>query len=237
MTRAARALVALALVSRPRPRAPHELDYGDWKLDSQREPARARHDRPRAARRRSSFPAPRRHVLAARVAEPALDRRALRIELQARYGDHLSAQVIYDNEFFLGTGRQSLAFALADERGATTWLDLDRTIVDSDDAHLAHLLYRGWLRYEGDDVEVTARPPAHRARPRAALEPDRPLQPDPAARDRSATSASASTRCVARVRVLDDLWAARDRRAASTTTSIRAARCGSSSRAAASTRR
>ena len=76
------------------------------------------------------------------------------MELQARYGDHWSGQLVYDNEFFLGSGRESLAFQAAKQLGAPTFLDLDQTIVDSGDLTWRHLLYRGWVKFANDDLEV-----------------------------------------------------------------------------------
>jgi hypothetical protein len=89
-----------------------------------------------------------------REANALLSTTRLRMELQGRYRDHWSGQVVYDNEFFLGSGRESLAFQAAKELGAPTWLDLDQTIIDSGDVTWRHLLYRGWLRFANDDVEV-----------------------------------------------------------------------------------
>jgi hypothetical protein len=78
-----------------------------------------------------------------------------RVDFQARYGEHWSGQLVYDHELFLGSGRRALGFRVAEKLGAPTWLDLDRTLVDSGDATWRHLLYRGWLRYETDSFEVT----------------------------------------------------------------------------------
>ena len=131
-----------------------ELDSGDWKLDlggtlselvvSSRE-----------VRTEDVFPGPG-GAYSLGVSPSLLSQTRARIDLQARYREQFSAQLVYDNELFLGSGRRSLAFALADERGNDTWADLDRTIHDGDDATWQHLLYRGWLRWANDDLEVSA---------------------------------------------------------------------------------
>ena len=130
----------------------------------------------------------------------------MRLDLQARYRERFSGQLSYDNEIFTGSGRKALGFAIADERGFDTWIDLDRTISDTHNATWQHLLYRGWVRYAGDDVEVTVgrqRIALGRARlwnptdlfnpiPPLALEGDQRIGVDSV---------------VTRVRVTGDLWA------------------------------
>jgi hypothetical protein len=149
------ALVALTLAllfTAPDARAV-EFDSGDLKLDlgaSLRELV----TRSREVRTDDVFPAPD-GSFSLGASPSLLAQTRVRIDLQARYRERFSAQVSYDNELFLGSGRKSLAFALADARGNSTWADLDRTISDTQDATWQHLLYRGWLRYEGDDVELT----------------------------------------------------------------------------------
>jgi hypothetical protein len=149
----AAALVALALLSSASPAAAHELDYGDWKLDFNSTLTELVTIN-RELRVRFPDPNDPNAVAASQEAGSLLSTTRLRFELQARYGDHWSGQLVYDNEFFLGTGRQSFAFQAAKELGAPTFLDLDQTIVDSGDLTWRHLLYRGWVKFANDDLEV-----------------------------------------------------------------------------------
>lgn len=78
-----------------------------------------------------------------------------RLDLQAAWGDRLAGQISYDLEAFSGTGLDSLGFQLADAIGLRTWLDADRPISDHEAAQTRHLLYRGWIRYQGDRLDLT----------------------------------------------------------------------------------
>ncbi len=180
-----------------------EVDYGDWKLDlsaNLREIVTVTRDvdvgdlplDPNA-------PVPLRSMLLATT--------RARLQLEARYGDHWTGQIVYDNELFLGTGRDSLAFRLAEQLGAPTWLDLDHTIADSRDATWRHLLYRGWLRYQADALEVTV------GRQRIALGRTQLWNPTDLFNPIPPLAVEGDQRigvdaALARVRVRDDLWAA-----------------------------
>ncbi len=147
------ALLLAALLGAAAPAGAAEYDYGDLKLDlgaSLRELVVLT----REPRTDDVFPGPG-GTVSLRVSPSLLSQTRLRLDLQARYRERFSGQISYDNEVFTGTGRKSLAFALADQRGFDTWIDLDRTISDTHNATWQHLLYRGWARYEGDDFEVT----------------------------------------------------------------------------------
>ncbi len=205
MTRAG-ALVALALLSLAAPAWPHELDYGDWKLDFTSTLTELVTIN-RELRVEFADPNDPNGLPSLREANSLLSTTRLRMELQARYGDHWSGQVVYDNEFFLGTGRQSLAFQAAKELGAPTWLDLDQTIVDSGDLTWRHLLYRGWLRFANDDVEVVL------GRQRIALGRAQLWNPTDIFNLIPPLAVEADQRVgvdslLARVKVLDGLWAA-----------------------------
>ena len=154
MRRVRRAALALALLLAAGAAHAAEFDSGDWKLDLSAS-VRELVTLSRELRTDDAFPAPD-GTFSLGVSPSLLSQTRARIELQARYGEHLSAQVVYDHELFLGSGRRSLAFALADERGSGTWIDLDRTLSDTDDATWQHLLYRGWVRWKSDAAEVTA---------------------------------------------------------------------------------
>jgi hypothetical protein len=78
-----------------------------------------------------------------------------RLTAEATYGDRLSGRITYDNEFFTGTALDSLSFQLGKSIGLQTWVDLDRDISDHADGFWRHLVYRAWVRYQGDDLEVT----------------------------------------------------------------------------------
>ncbi len=204
MKRAARAALLLAAFLAPGPARAAEYDYGDLKLDLSAS-LRELVAQTREMRTDEVFPAPD-GTFSLGVSPSLLSQTRVRLDLQARYRERFSAQWSYDNEVFTGSGRKALGFAIADQRGFDTWIDLDRTISDTHNATWQHLLYRGWLRYEGDDVEVTVgrqRIALGRARlwnptdlfnpiPPLALEGDQRIGVDSV---------------VTRVRVAGDLWA------------------------------
>lgn len=130
-----------------------ELDTGDWKFDLSAN-VRELLTYTRALDADDVLPPPG-HAFSTGLSSSLLSTTRARIDLEGRYGAHFSGQLVYDNELFLGNGRDSLAFRAAEQLGAPTFLDLDQTIVDSGDATWRHLLYRGWIRYQDDDFEVT----------------------------------------------------------------------------------
>ena len=79
----------------------------------------------------------------------------VRFDFEAAWRDRIFAEVVYDVEGRTGTGLDSLAFAVGEEIGTRTWLDADSVFSDHESFHGMHLLYRGWLRYEGDSYDVT----------------------------------------------------------------------------------
>jgi len=180
-----------------------EWDSGDWKLDftaSVRQLLTVTRELDvRDLPLDPNLPVPLRSTL--------LDVTRLRLQVEARYGDHWSGQLAYDNEWYLGTGRDSLAFRAAEALGSPTWLDLDQTLVDSGDLTWRHLLYRGWVRYQSDAFEAVL------GRQRIALgraqlwnisdifNPIPPLAVE--ADQRIGVDA-----LLARVRLVDDLWGA-----------------------------
>ncbi|HKC50652.1 MAG TPA: hypothetical protein VKF60_07655 [Myxococcota bacterium] len=180
-----------------------EVDYGDWKLDlsaNLREIVTESRDLDAGDLPLDpNAPVPLRSMLLATT--------RARLQLEARYGDHWTGQIVYDNELFLGTGRDSLAFRLAEQLGAPTWLDLDHTIADSRDATWRHLLYRGWVRYQADALEVTVgrqRIALGRAQLWNPTDLFNPIPPLAVERDQRIGVDAA----LARVRLRDDLWAA-----------------------------
>ena len=78
-----------------------------------------------------------------------------RVSLEGTYGDRISGRITYDSEFFTGSALDSVSFQLSKEIPFATWFDWDRTISDHRDGFWRHLLYRAWVRYEGDGLEVT----------------------------------------------------------------------------------
>ncbi len=207
MTRAARstAFALLAALALGHVARAVELDTGDLKLDlgaSVRELVTLG----REQRTDEVFPAPD-GTFSLGVSPSLLAQTRVRLDLQARYKERFSAQISYDNELFLGTGRKSLQFALADERGNGTWIDLDRTLADTKDSTWQHLLYRGWVRYEGDDVEAAAgrqRIALGRARLWNPTDLFNPIPPLAIEGDQRIGVDSV----VGRVRLVDDLWLA-----------------------------
>ncbi|MEE9282211.1 MAG: hypothetical protein V3V67_18750 [Myxococcota bacterium] len=78
-----------------------------------------------------------------------------RVSLEGTYGDRISGRITYDHEFFTGSALDSLVFQLGKTVGLQTWFDADRVVSDHVDGFWRHLLYRAWVRYAGDRVEVT----------------------------------------------------------------------------------
>jgi hypothetical protein len=78
-----------------------------------------------------------------------------RIEAEAVWRDRVYAEFVYDNEVFTGSALNGLQFAVAEEIGTQTWFKWDWIISDHDDAVWRHLIYRAWLRLEGERYEVT----------------------------------------------------------------------------------
>jgi hypothetical protein len=181
-----------------------EIDRGDWKLDLSAS-LRELIARSRDIRTDDAFPGPG-GTVSLGVSPSLLSQTRARIDLQARYREHFSGQLSYDNELFLGSGRKSLPFALADARGSETWIDLDRTISNAHDLTWQHLLYRGWVRYQGDDLELTVgrqRIALGRARLWNPTDLFNPIPPLAIEGDQRIGVDSV----VARVRVTSDLWA------------------------------
>ena len=77
-----------------------------------------------------------------------------RLSLEGRYGKRISGRITYDNEVFTGSALDSLSFQLGKELGLQTWIDVDRDVSDHADGFWRHLLYRAWIRYEGDRLEL-----------------------------------------------------------------------------------
>jgi hypothetical protein len=77
------------------------------------------------------------------------------IDLQAAWRDRVYAQVTYDNELFTGNGINGLQFEVAKRIGPRTWWDLDDTIASTDNAEWRQLLYRAWVRLEGERYAAT----------------------------------------------------------------------------------
>lgn len=181
-----------------------EIDRGDWKLDLSAS-LRELIARSRDIRTDDVFPGPG-GTVSFDASPSLLSQTRARIDLQARYREHFSGQLTYDNELFLGSGQKSLAFALADARGNETWIDLDRTVSAAHDLTWQHLLYRGWARYENDDFELTVgrqRIALGRARLWNPTDLFNPIPPLAIEGDQRIGVDSV----VARVRVTDDLWA------------------------------
>jgi len=203
LTRRARAL-GLALALGALPAGAVELDYGDWKLDFT-PTVREILTYTRALDAEDVFPPPDK-AFSTGLSSSLFSTTRLRLDLQARYGDHWSGQLTYDNELYLGNGRDSLAFRAAEQLGSPTFLDLDQTLVDSDDATWRHLLYRGWVRYEDDDFDVTL------GRQRIALGRGRLWTPSDIFNFIPPLAVEADQRVgvdslLARARIADGLWA------------------------------
>ncbi len=79
----------------------------------------------------------------------------LRLDLEAAYRDLVSARVVYDNQYYTGPGLDSLAFQLGKELSFGTWFDWDDVITDRENGYWEHLLYRAWVRFQGERYELT----------------------------------------------------------------------------------
>jgi hypothetical protein len=78
----------------------------------------------------------------------------LRVNGQAVWRDRVYAQLTYDNEARVGSALDSLGFAVADAIGNRTWFDLDHTLSSHEDGDWRHLIYRAFVRVEGERGEV-----------------------------------------------------------------------------------
>ena len=79
----------------------------------------------------------------------------LRIEAAARWADRWAAEISYDQEWLTGSALDGVSVSGVRGRGMGTWLDADRSFHEKDDLQVSHWLYRAWLRYEGEALEVT----------------------------------------------------------------------------------
>lgn len=79
----------------------------------------------------------------------------LRLTVEGTWADRFSGRITYDNEFFTGSELDTLDFQLGKAVDSETWLDADRVISDHADGFWRHLLYRAWVRYEGERLELT----------------------------------------------------------------------------------
>jgi hypothetical protein len=131
----------------------HELDYGELKLDVQGQ-LRQVLTQTRDVRADDLFEVDDDGDLP--VSPSLLSRTRLRLDLQARWRERWSGQISYDQELWAGSGQRSLGFQLAEASAPAAWLGMDHTIADEGSATWRYVLYRGWLRYAGDDVEVSA---------------------------------------------------------------------------------
>ncbi len=129
-----------------------------------------------------------------------------RVSLEGTYGDRFSGRLTYDNEFVTGSAIDSLSFQLSKEFSPPTWFNWDRVISDHSDGWWQHLIYRAWVRYEGDAVEVTL------GRQRIALGRGRIWTPTDLFNPIPALAIEQNERigqdsAVVRVRLHPDLWA------------------------------
>ena len=79
----------------------------------------------------------------------------LRVEAAAHWADRWSAELAYDQEWRTGSALRGVALEGARGQGSGTWLDADRLFSSHRDLEVSHWLYRAWLRYEGESLEVT----------------------------------------------------------------------------------
>ncbi|MBW2279809.1 MAG: hypothetical protein JRG82_03620 [Deltaproteobacteria bacterium] len=129
-----------------------------------------------------------------------------RIEAEGAWKDKVSAQFVYDNEMRNGTFLDSLGLAVAEQIGTQTWLNWDRTYSVHSDAHWRHSIYRAWVRFEGDGVELTL------GRQRIALGRGRLWNPEDLFNPIFPLAIESDQRigqdaAVGRVRLADSLWA------------------------------
>lgn len=78
-----------------------------------------------------------------------------RLTARTAWADRLFGQLTYDAELFTGSGLRSLGYQVGKQIGTGTWFDADRFFMENPDAEARHLIYRAWLRYEGDRFDVT----------------------------------------------------------------------------------
>ncbi len=150
-SRAALALVGALALSGVVAEA-HELDYGDWKLDLSAQ-LREVLTQTRQVRAEDVFETGADGLPP--LSPSLLSRTRLRLDLQARWRERWSGEIAYDHELYAGSGQRSLAFQLGERAAPGPWLQMDHTIADEGSATWRYLLYRGWLRYAGEDLEVS----------------------------------------------------------------------------------
>ena len=129
-----------------------------------------------------------------------------RFDFEAAWRDRLYSQVVYDVEGRTGSGLDSLRFDVAEEIGTRTWLDADSVYSDHGSFHGMHLLYRAWLRYEGERWDATVgrqRIPLGRARLWNPTDLFNPIFPLAIEGDQRIGQDSV----VARWQAVDDVWA------------------------------
>jgi len=78
----------------------------------------------------------------------------LRTWLDVALPARLRARLVYDHEFSAGD-LDTFEAGLADGFAADRLVDAEGRILSSSHARWRHLLYRAWLRYEGDSLELT----------------------------------------------------------------------------------
>ncbi|RMH18589.1 MAG: hypothetical protein D6698_06885 [Gammaproteobacteria bacterium] len=79
----------------------------------------------------------------------------LRLEFGHQKGP-LSLKLVYDHEWLWGAAVRDPIFPVLSEAPDPTWLELSDTIDQTAALFWRHNLYRGWIRYEQDNIRFTA---------------------------------------------------------------------------------
>jgi hypothetical protein len=79
----------------------------------------------------------------------------LRLRVDARANEHLSAVVVYDHEGLVGI-LDTFETGLAEGLSQDGFVDLEGEIVERPHAEWRHLLYRGYVQFESKRLELTA---------------------------------------------------------------------------------
>lgn len=130
----------------------------------------------------------------------------VRLNGQAVWNDRWFAQLTYDLEGRTGSFLDTVAWEVADALDEQTWIDLDRTLSSRDDTDLRHLVYRAFVRYETDRVEIALgrqRIPLGRARLWNPIDLFNPIPPLAIEGDQRIGQDAVR----ARVRLLEGFWA------------------------------
>ncbi len=84
------------------------------------------------------------------------DLQRFRLELQPRYGENLSGFLAYDHRILINNAIKTGDFLVAQNRQRDQFLDLEHQIAKDGNARWEHSIYRGYLDYRNELLELRA---------------------------------------------------------------------------------